>query len=257
MITLRSKREIDLMHEAGKLVRQAHYEVADQVKPGVTTAELDAVVDRVFANAGAIPLFKGVPGKVPFPAATCVSVNEELVHGIPGDRVLQEGDIVCLDTGCKLKGWCGDSAFTLAVGKISNEAQKLLDVTNEALQIAIRLMPEKERWSQVAAEMERVVVEAGFSVVKSMVGHGIGKNLHEDPQVPNYASAQFRKQGDFFLRPGLVIAVEPMVVVGKERLALQSDHWTLATKDKSLAAHFEHTLALTDSGVRVLTGDYK
>jgi len=253
MITLRSKREIDLMERAGQVVADAHREVAALVQPGITTAEIDAKVDEVIESAGGIALFKGVPGKVPFPAATCISVNEEVVHGIPGDRALVEGDIVSVDLGCKIGGWCGDSAHTLAVGPISDEAAKLLDVTKRALDIAIELLPVKKRWSQVAQAMEQVVVEAGFSVITSLVGHGIGKEMHESPQVPNYDSPAFRKHGDFDLRPGLVLAIEPMVVVGKEQLVLHDDHWTLSTADKSLAAHFEHTVALTKSGVRVLT----
>lgn len=255
MITLRSEREINKMAEAGRLVREAHRRVASLVRPGITTAELDAAVEELFHEAGAIPLFKGVPGTVPFPAVTCISVNEELVHGIPGERVLRDGDIVSVDTGCKLNGWCGDSAWTYAVGQISDEAAQLLQVTEKALQVAIELMPVKQKWSQVAHEMQRVVEDAGFSVITSMVGHGIGKSMHEEPQVPNYDSSEFRKQGDFALRPGLVLAVEPMVAVGKRKLTELPDHWTLATADRSLSAHFEHTLALTSEGVRILTGD--
>ncbi|PQO35637.1 type I methionyl aminopeptidase [Blastopirellula marina] len=255
MITLRSKREIEKMHVAGQLVRQAHQKVAELVRPGVTTAELDKAVDDLFAEAGAIPLFKGVPGKVPFPAATCVSVNDEVVHGIPGKRILKEGDIVSVDTGAKIGGWCGDSAWTYAVGEISDEAKKLMEVTERALHVAIELLPVKKRWSQVAKEMQNVVESAGFSVITTLVGHGIGTTMHEEPQVPNYDSREFRQKGDFDLRPGLVIAVEPMVAVGREDLYLHGDGWTLSTKDHSLTAHFEHTLALTTSGVRILTGD--
>lgn len=254
MITLRSQREIDKMHVAGQLVRQAHQQVSALVKPGITTAELDKAVDDLFAEAGAIPLFKGVPGKVPFPAATCISVNDEVVHGIPGSRILKEGDVVSVDTGAKIGGWCGDSAWTYAVGEISDEARKLMQVTERALQIAIELLPVKKRWSQVAKEMQAEVESAGFSVITTLVGHGIGKTMHEEPQVPNYDSREFRKKGDFDLRPGLVLAVEPMVAVGRQDLYLHGDGWTLSTKDKSLTAHFEHTLALTSSGVRILTG---
>lgn len=255
MITLRSKREIEKMHVAGQLVRQAHQRVAQLVKPGVTTAEIDQAVDDLFSDAGAIPLFKGVPGKTPFPAATCISVNDEVVHGIPGKRILKEGDIVSVDTGAKIGGWCGDSAWTYAVGKISDEAKKLMQVTEQALQVAIDLLPVKKRWSQVAKEMQEVVESAGFSVITTLVGHGIGTTMHEEPQVPNYDSREFRQKGDFDLRPGLVLAVEPMVAVGREDLYLHGDGWTLSTKDRSLTAHFEHTLALTTSGVRVLTGE--
>ncbi len=255
MITLRSKREIEKMHVAGQLVRQAHQKVAELVKPGVTTAVLDKAVDDLFTEAGAIALFKGVPGKVPFPAATCISVNDEVVHGIPSQRILKEGDIVSVDTGARIGGWCGDSAWTYAVGEISDEAKRLMEVTERALQVAIELLPVKKRWSQVAKEMQNEVEAAGFSVITTLVGHGIGTTMHEEPQVPNYDSREFRQKGDFDLRPGLVLAVEPMVSVGREDLYLHGDGWTLSTKDRSLTAHFEHTLALTTSGVRILTGE--
>lgn len=255
MITLRSQREIEKMRVAGQLVRQAHQRVADLVRPGITTAEIDQAVDDLFAEAGAVALFKGVPGKTPFPAATCISVNDEIVHGIPGKRVLKEGDIVSVDTGAKIGGWCGDSAWTYAVGQISDEATRLLEVTEAALNVAIEQLPRKKRWSQVAAEMQEVVESAGCSVITTLVGHGIGKSMHEEPQVPNCNSSEFRKKGDFDLRPGLVLAVEPMVAAGREDLYLHGDGWTLSTKDKSLTAHFEHTLALTKSGVRILTGE--
>ncbi|MEW4454609.1 type I methionyl aminopeptidase [Bremerella sp. JC817] len=255
MITLRSKREIDKMHVAGQLVREAHRRVAALVRPGVTTAELDKAVDDLFVENDAIALFKGVPGKVPFPAATCVSVNDEVVHGIPGKRILKEGDIVSVDTGAKIGGWCGDSAWTYAVGEINDEAKKLLEVTERALQVAIELLPVKKRWSQVAKAMQQEVESAGFSVITTLVGHGIGTTMHEEPQVPNYDSREFREKGDFDLCPGLVLAVEPMVAIGREDLYLHSDGWTLSTKDRSLTAHFEHTLALTSSGVRILTGE--
>ena len=172
------------------------------VKPGATTGEIDAAVEKFFLEHNAIPLFKGVPGKVPFPAVTCISVNEEVVHGIPGPRVLHEGDVVSIDTGCKLDGWCGDSAVTHPVGKIAPEVQRLLDVTSGVLELAIDLMGHKRRWSEVATEMGTYVRDAGFAVVESFVGHGIGREMHEDPQVPNFVSAQFRRNGDFPTRAG-------------------------------------------------------
>ena len=161
---------------------------ADLVRPGVTTGEIDAAIESFSTNIAAVPLFKGVPGKVPFPAVTCISVNEEVVHGIPGKRVLREGDIVSIDTGCKLDGWCGDSAITHPVGKIDPQTQRLLDVTRGVLELAIDLMGKRSRWSEVAAEMGTFVRDAGFSVVESFVGHGIGREMHEDPQVPNFVS---------------------------------------------------------------------
>ncbi len=254
MHILRSSREIAQMRKAGLLVWRAHQIAAAMVRPGVTTGELDAAVDKFFADSNAIPLFKGVPGKVPFPATTCISVNDEVVHGIPGKRVLNEGDIVSVDTGCKFEGWCGDSAVTHAVGKVDPHIQRLLDVTRGVLELAIELMGKRSRWSEVAAEMGTFVRDAGFSVVESFVGHGIGREMHEDPQVPNFVSAQLRRNGDFALEPGLVIAVEPMVNMGSKHVKSLPDFWTQATQDARPSAHFEHTIAVTDNGPWVLTG---
>ncbi|MEX1039207.1 MAG: type I methionyl aminopeptidase [Pirellulaceae bacterium] len=253
MLTLRSKREIDLMRRAGAVVAEAHQKVRERIAPGVTTAEIDDVMEEVFQRHEATPLFKGVPGKVPFPAATCVSVNEEVVHGIPGNRQLRTGDIVSVDTGCRLGGWCGDAAVTHAIGEISAEATKLLEVTQATLELAIQLLPVKKRWSQVAREMEALVRDAGFSVVTGLGGHGIGRNLHEDPHVPNFVSKAFLKNEDFDLRPGLVLAIEPMVNVGRAETRLLPDHWTLVTRDGSLSAHFEHTVAILKGEARILT----
>jgi len=241
------------MRQAGLLVWRAHQEVAQRVRPGVTTRELDAAVERVFDQAGAVPLFKGVPGKVPFPAVTCISVNEEVVHGIPGDRQLLEGDIVSVDTGCRLNGWCGDAAFTHPVGRVKPEVQRLLEVTRSVLHLAIELMGTKRLWSEVAAEMDRFVRQAKFTTVENFVGHGIGRTMHEEPQVPNFASPQYKRQGDFVLEPGLVIAVEPMVNMGTKDVRVLSDYWTQATKDGKYSAHFEHTVAVTAEGPLVLT----
>ncbi len=224
------------------------------VKPGATTGEIDAAIEQFFQQHGAIPLFKGVPGKVPFPAVTCISVNEEVVHGIPGPRVLREGDVVSIDTGCKLDGWCGDSAVTHPVGKVAPEVQRLLDVTSGVLELAIELCAHKHRWSEVATEMGSYVRDQGFSVVESFVGHGIGREMHEDPQVPNFVSAQLRRSGDFQIEPGLVIAVEPMVNLGTKQVKGMPDHWTQSTQDGKPSAHFEHTIAITEDGPWVLTG---
>ncbi|MCL2117280.1 MAG: type I methionyl aminopeptidase [Planctomycetaceae bacterium] len=254
MITLKSKREIAKMRKAGLLVWYAHQIGAALVRPGITTGEIDERMERFFLDYGAQPLFKGVPGKVPFPATCCISVNEEVVHGIPGKRVLKNGDIVSIDTGCRIDGWCGDAAVTHPVGRVSADVQKLLDVTMRVLQIAIDAIPQCEYWSQVAKLMEDEVIKHGFSVVESLVGHGIGRELHEAPQVPNYVSTEmFRVGGDFRLQPGLVIAVEPMVNMGVKRVAVQKDHWTMSTVDRKPSAHFEHTLAVTEKGVQILT----
>ena len=253
MEILRSPREIEQMRKAGLLVWQAHEVAASRVRPGVTSGEIDAAVERFFAENEAVPLFKGVPGHVPFPAVTCISINEEVVHGIPGNRKLAEGDIVSIDTGCKVDGWCADAAVTVSVGRIDPEKQRLLDVTRRVLELAIELMGTSSRWSEVAAEMEAYVKDNKFSVVEAFVGHGIGRQMHEDPQVPNFYSNQLRRSGDFRLVPGLVIAIEPMVNMGTKRVQTRTDHWTQSTADGRPSAHFEHTVAITESGPFVLT----
>jgi methionyl aminopeptidase len=241
------------MRQAGLVVWGAHQIAAAAIKPGVTTGEIDAAIEAFFVEHNAIPLFKGVPGKTPFPAVTCISVNEEVVHGIPGPRQLVEGDVVSVDTGCRLNGWCGDSAYTHPVGKIDPEVQRLLDVTRRTLAVAIEQMAVCRWWSEVAREMEACVKDAGFFVVESFVGHGIGREMHEDPQVPNFVSNQLRRNGDFELRPGLVIAVEPMVNMGTKRVKAMPDHWTQSTVDGKPSAHFEHTIAMTKDGPVALT----
>jgi len=244
------------MRRAGLLVWQAHQQAAALMRPGVRTAEIDAAVARFFAAQGAKPLFKGVPhpspGGPPFPAVTCISINEEVVHGIPGERVLKEGDLVSLDTGCKLHGWCGDAAATYVIHPVDPEKQRLVDVTRQVLALAIELMGRKSRWSQVAAEMERFVKDHGFSVVEQFVGHGIGRQMHEDPQVPNFLGPG-PGQWDFRLEPGLVIAIEPMVNMCTKTVRCGPDRWTQVTADGKPSAHFEHTVAVTESGPLVLT----
>jgi len=241
------------MREAGLLVWEAHRLAASMVRPGVTTLEIDQVVERFFAKHNAVPLFKGVPGKVPFPAVCCISINEEVVHGIPGPRKLVEGDIVSIDTGCKLKGWCGDAAATHPVGRVAPGVKHLLDVTRNVLDLAIDLMGRKSRWRQVAKEMEQYVKDHKLTVVEAFVGHGIGREMHEDPQVPNFVSRQLRRSNDFALAPGLVIAIEPMVNLGTKKVRTLADHWTQVTSDGKPSAHFEHTVAMTESGPWVLT----
>ena len=242
-----------MMRKAGLLVWEAHRLAASMLAPGVTTGEIDAAVEEFFKRQDAVPLFKGVPGRVPFPAVTCMSINEEVVHGIPGPRRLLAGDIVSIDTGCKLKGWCGDAAVTYPVGQIAPEVQRLLDVTSGVLDLCIDLMGRRSMWSQVAAEMEAYVQGHGFAVVEAFVGHGIGRQMHEDPQVPNFVSDQLRRNGDFPLEQGLVIAVEPMVNMGTKRVRTLPDHWTQVTTDGRPSAHFEHTIAMSESGPYVLT----
>jgi methionyl aminopeptidase len=250
---LKTEKDIAKMRQAGLIVWGAHQVAASLVKPGVTTAEIDAAVEKFIDESGATPLFKGVPGKVPFPAVACISVNEQLVHGIPGSRRLKEGDIVSIDIGCRLNGWCGDAAVTHPVGKVEPKVQRLLDVTEGTLSLAIELIPKRKMWSQVAKELEAYVKDTGFSVVEGLVGHSIGREMWESPQVPNYLTHQYEVLGDFELKPGVVIAVEPMVNMGTKQVKVLSDHWTIATADGKPSAHFEHTLAITKKGLQVLT----
>lgn len=257
MIQLKSPREISLMRQAGLAVWQAHQIVGKMVQPGATTWEIDRAVEEHFESLGAVPLFKNYPNsakrKKAFPAVTCMSVNEAVVHGIPNNRPLKEGDIVSVDTGCRLNGWCGDAAYTYKVGRVSGDVQKLLDVTEQTLNLAIELLSQKSYWSQIAEQMAQYVRDNGFSSVENFVGHGIGREMHEDPQVPNYASRTLRGSADFRIEPGLVIAVEPMVNMGTKRVKMLADDWTQVTADGKFSAHFEHTIAITPEGPILLT----
>ncbi len=247
--SLKTSDQIKRMREAGLLVWEAHQVAARLLEPGVTTREIDAAVDAFVLGKKATPVFKGVPGKVPYPASTCISVNHEVVHGIPGDRELKRGDIISIDIGVKLHGWCGDAAVTHAVGDTSAAAAKLLEVTEGTLALAIRGIGSARNWNDVSLRMQRYVESQGFSVVRSLVGHAIGREMWERPQVPNY----YDTRNDFQLRPGLVLAVEPMVNVGTAEVRVLPDHWTVVTADGSLSAHFEHTIAVTENGPRILT----
>lgn len=252
MITLKSTREIGLMREAGRLVAEAHGIAAKMVLPGVTTREIDAAVERLYAEHDAVPLFKNFPGKVPFPAVTCISVNEQIVHGIPGDYVLQDGDIVSIDTGCRLNGWCGDAAWTYPCGRVNPADRALMDAGIEILQTAIVGLRREKLWSGIAREMMGVAKRRGVSLVEQFVGHGIGRKMHESPQVPNYyhKGAAFE---DFEIQPGLVLAIEPMVNAGSKHVKILKDHWTAVTADGRRSVHFEHTVAVTNNGPELLT----
>ncbi|MDG3007196.1 type I methionyl aminopeptidase [Paludisphaera mucosa] len=256
MIQLKSPREIALMREAGRLVNRALEAARRLAVPGATTADLDEAVAAVFREAGATPLFLGYPcstkGKPAFPAVICSSVNEHVVHGIPNRRPLREGDVVSVDTGCRLNGWCGDSAVTLAVGEVAPDVKKLLAVTAETLDLAVRAMGRCRLWSEVAAVMEQYVKSQGFYVIEKFVGHGIGKDMHEEPQVPNFVSKALRRN-DIRLEPGVVLAVEPMVAMGTKDVRTLDDGWTVETRDRRPSAHFEHTIAMTPDGPEVLT----
>lgn len=256
VIKLKSPREIGLMRDAGRLVAQALERVRVMAAPGVTTADFDEAVAAIFRAHGATPLFKGYPsttkGKPPFPAVICASVNDQIVHGIPNRRPLRDGDVVSIDTGCKLNGWCGDSATTVAIGPVRPEIEKLMTVTQDTLDLAIRAMERCRFWSEVASLMERYVKSQGMYVIEQFVGHGIGQDMHEEPQVPNFVSKALR-QNDIRLEPGLVLAVEPMVALGTKEVKTLDDGWTIMTKDRGVSAHFEHTVAMTPTGPRVLT----
>lgn len=253
---LKSPREIALMRAAGTLVFQVLDELERNVRPGVTTAELNEIASRIIREGGGTALFLGVEhpdARFPFPASICSSVNAEVVHGIPDQRPLKEGDIVSVDVGVRLKGYCGDSARTVAVGKISPTAEKLLRVTRESLQIAIDNVRPYERWSTIAKKIQRHVEGNGFGIVRRFVGHGIGSQMHEEPKVPNYYDRRER-DNDFQLVPGMTLAVEPMVTAGEPGVKFRDrDQWTVVTSDGSLAAHYEHTIAVTENGVQVLT----
>jgi len=256
MLEVKTRSEMGKMREAGRIVREVLDTLSAMVKPGLRTAELGAKADEIINRHGGIALFRNYPcpdGKgPPFPSPICASINEQVVHGIPGERELVEGDIISLDCGVKLGEWCADAAVTVAVGTISQKHQLLLDVTRGCLRIAIENAKVDGKWSDVARKMQTAVEAAGFSVVEEYVGHGIGRKMHEAPKVPNYVSAELKKD-DIKLRRGLVLAVEPMVNAGTKKTRTLKDHWTVVTADKSYSAHFEHTLAITADGIEILT----
>jgi len=255
-IKLRSRREIELMRRAGAVVAGVLSKLQEMAEPGITTAYLDEVACRMTAAAGAETLFKGVrspEARQPFPGAICASINEEVVHGIPSKRaVLHEGDVLSIDFGVRLDGYCGDSALTTPVGKISDGKRRLLDATQEVLGIAVEQARPGVRWSQVAGQMQRCAEAAGFSVVRDFVGHGIGTEMHEDPKVPNFVSEDLLAN-DIVLAEGMVIAVEPMVNAGRAAVRTQGNGWTVVTRDGSCSAHFEHTIAVVKGGCEILT----
>jgi methionyl aminopeptidase len=251
---LKSSREIALMREAGKIVAEALRLCRAMAVPGTKTIEIDQAVEALYLKYGVQPLFKGYPGRVPFPAVTCISLNEEVVHGIPGQRQLRDGDLLKIDTACKLNGWCADAAVTIMVGQVSAEKRRLVEVGEQVLRTAMLEMGRRRWWSEVASQMQRVAESAGYHVVTQYVGHGIGRIMHENPQVPNFVSREVKKH-DFKLEEGLVLAVEPMVNMGRADTDVRRDHWTVVTRDGLPSVHVEHTLALTRDGVYVVTAD--
>jgi methionyl aminopeptidase len=253
---LKSSREMALMRESGILVARALKICRDLAKPGVRTIEIDRAVEAFYAAHKATPLFKGYPGKTPFPACTCISINEQVVHGIPGERVLKDGDLLKIDTACKYNGWCADRAITIPIGTVRPVWLKLVRVANEVLQIAIDDMPKRRWWSEIASRMQKHVEQNGFSCVTQYVGHGIGRTMHENPQVPNFVNRETRKH-DFRIEPGMVLAVEPMVNMGVPDVKTLNDHWTVVTRDGMPSVHVEHTLALGPDGkVIIITDDH-
>lgn len=239
--------EIDAMKEAGRVSAKALRIVGEHVKPGVSTLELDAIAEEVIRAEGGIPAFKGYSG---FPGSICASVNEQIVHGIPSRKViLQGGDVISIDTGAIVDGWVGDNAWTYAVGGISPEKKKLLQVTEKAMWAGIEAAYPGNRLGDVGHAIQSVAEAAGFSVVREYVGHGIGRNMHEDPNVPNWG----RKHTGLLLEPGMVIAIEPMVNAGTHKTRLMSDGWLVNTRDGRPSAHFEKTVAITDKGPMLLT----
>lgn len=246
MIIRKSSAEIGIMREAGRITARALRSVGEAVRPGVTTGELDAIAEDVIHSAGALPAFKGYQG---FPATICASLNEQVVHGIPGERRLAEGDILSVDVGAIVDGYYGDSAYTFAVGAVSDEATRLMDATRAALEAGMARCVPGMRLYDISNAVQHVAEGAGFSIVREYVGHGIGRAMHEEPQIPNFGPAG---KGPT-LKPGMVLAIEPMVNAGGAAVRSLDDGWTVVTQDMRPSAHFEHTVAVIDDGPYVLT----
>ncbi|MEJ2208689.1 MAG: type I methionyl aminopeptidase [Anaerolineae bacterium] len=250
MISLKSAHELALMRQAGRIVAQVLAEVREAVRPGISTADLEAIAGRIIVDEhGAIPSFKGYRG---FPGMICASINEQIVHGIPSPRVvLREGDIISVDVGAIYKGYHGDAATTVAVGEIDAESRTLMDVTAESLRIGIEAAQAGNWTSDISKAIEAYVKSQGFSVVREYTGHGIGRAMHEDPQIPNYYDPRIGAR--VRLRPGMTFALEPMVMVGDWRTRVLDDDWSVVTADGTRSAHFEHTVAVTKNGPEIMT----
>ncbi len=249
MIELKSRAEIDAMAESGSIIGALFFELENRVAPGVSTLDLDHFAEEfIRSHEGATPVFKGLYG---FPGTLCTSINDEVVHGIPSsERVLADGDIISIDVGVRLRGWCADSARTFAVGEVSDEAQSLLRITADALERAVAVAVPDRHTGDIGHAVETTVRGTGFEIIRDLVGHGVGRKVHEEPQVPNLGSPGEGTK----LREGMVLAIEPMIAVGTWKIRTLSDRWTMVTADNSLSAHFEHTVAVTADGPRVLTG---
>ena len=248
-VIIKNAVELALMREAGRVNALALATVRGMVRPGISTAELDAAAEEVIRKNGGIPVFKGYPGAYPYPATLTISINEELVHGIPSKRKLKEGDIVSIDCGTSLEGFVGDSAFSMGVGEISAEAKRLLEITEQALYVGIEKMRSGNRTGDVSSAIQKFVESHSLHVTREYTGHGVGRDMHEGPQVPNYGTPGRGME----LRPGITIAIEPMVLIGTPRTRVKPDQWTVVSADGSLTAHYEHTVAVTESDPLILT----
>jgi methionyl aminopeptidase len=247
MIKIKSEREIALMREAGRIVALAHQAAKDFIKPGISTKALDDLIEKVIRDHDATPSFKNYNG---FPASACISINEEVVHGIPSkDRILKNGDIVSVDIGANYKGYHGDSAWTYACGEISDEAKKLLEGTEKSLLEGLAFAKAGNRLSDISHAVQKCAEDLGYSVVREFVGHGLGRDLHEDPQIPNYGLAGRGPK----LKKGMTLAIEPMINLGNKEVRVLDDGWTAITRDKSISAHFEHSILITKNGYEILT----
>lgn len=248
-VTVKDAKEIDMMRIAGRINAEALAAAYAVIRPGAMTSDLEAAVVEVHRKHGVYSPFKNYPGPYPYPASTCVSVNEELVHGIPGKRKLKEGDIISIDCGTVCEGFVGDSAFSAPVGEISEQAMRLLEVTEQALYVGISKMIAGNHVGDVSSAIQKYVENRGFHVVREYTGHGVGRRMHEGPQVPNYGTAGEGMK----LREGLTIALEPMVLIGTDATQVLKDQWCVASADGSLTAHFEHSVAITKDGPYILT----
>jgi methionyl aminopeptidase len=257
-VKLKSEQELAIMREAGRIVAKAHAAMQAALKPGISTYELDQIAETVIRDHGATPAFLNYPkpDAPAFPATITASINEELVHGIPSkDRILQDGDIISLDTGCHYQGFVGDAAFTHAVGEVRPSVQRLLNVTEQALYVGIEASVVGAETKDVAQAIQKYVEGQGYTVARQYTGHGVGRDMHEEPAIPNWWDRHVAEQiyTSYPLQPGMVYAIEPMVMLGRVDTEELDDFWTVVTQDRSLCAHFEHTIAITDGQPRILT----
>jgi methionyl aminopeptidase len=246
MITLKSARELETMRRSGKITAAVLTQLMQSARAGMTTKQLDEMAERGIRERGGVPTFLGYHG---YTASICASVNDEVVHGIPGDRVLRDGDLLSIDIGTTFEGYVSDTAVTIPIGNVSHEAERLMRVTQECLMVGIAQMQRGNRVGDISAAVQKHAESHGYGVVRELVGHGVGTAMHEEPQVPNFGKARSGAE----LRPGLVLAVEPMITQGGHEVEILKDGWTVVTADGKLAAHFEHTIAVTDDGPRILT----